>query len=250
MTSILDFQPEPREASNKRAKSIVAAVYDFDSRAGGYIADVATKEELEQRLVVAGEDVSEVAGDHGLEPELLAAALTKRWEDEQTAEAERVEAKAAKVRRLARRKTADTEIPTGDDIELTDGRLVYVDRVEDGMVVFEDYDERDSDTYWNSRMPVENFKKLLPKEAGGSPKVEKQSVEWFHPDPDGMAEEVEGRNEQDVAEMLLSVLYEANEFDLTGVTTFENEGVLTGNEGVVLRFADGSEFQVSIVQSR
>lgn len=34
------------------------------------------------------------------------------------------------------------------------------------------------------------------------------------------------------------------------VTTFAEAGLLTGNIGVVLRMADGSEFQITIVQSR
>ena len=34
------------------------------------------------------------------------------------------------------------------------------------------------------------------------------------------------------------------------VTTFEDAGVLTKNRGLVVRMADGSEFQVDIVQSR
>lgn len=231
MTSILDFQPEPREASNKRAKSIVAAVYDFDLRAGDFLANVVTPEELEQRLVVASEDVAEVAQDHGLEPELLTAALAKRWEDEREAEAKRAEAKAAKVRRLARRKTATVECPNcgaGRGQEDEEGGI---------------RPSLQSETAWKCEDC--GWEGDLPKQA-----TKKEAVEWYHPDPDGMAEEVDGRNEQDVAEMLMSVLYEANEFDLTGVTTFENEGVLSGNEGIVLRFADGSEFQVTIVQSR
>lgn len=34
------------------------------------------------------------------------------------------------------------------------------------------------------------------------------------------------------------------------VTTFSDVGILSGNRGLVLRFEDGSEFQVSIVQSQ
>jgi hypothetical protein len=34
------------------------------------------------------------------------------------------------------------------------------------------------------------------------------------------------------------------------VQSFRATGVLSGNEGLVVRLADGSEFQVTIVQSR
>ena len=38
--------------------------------------------------------------------------------------------------------------------------------------------------------------------------------------------------------------------DATRVRTFEEEGVLTRNAGLVITMADGSEFQVTVVQSR
>ncbi len=34
------------------------------------------------------------------------------------------------------------------------------------------------------------------------------------------------------------------------VTTFENAGIMTYNKGLVLRMPDGTEFQLTIVQSR
>ena len=34
------------------------------------------------------------------------------------------------------------------------------------------------------------------------------------------------------------------------VATFEERGVLTRNEGLVLRLADGSEYQITIVRSK
>lgn len=34
------------------------------------------------------------------------------------------------------------------------------------------------------------------------------------------------------------------------IRTFEEGGVLTDNEGFVLKMADGSEFQISVVQSK
>lgn len=37
---------------------------------------------------------------------------------------------------------------------------------------------------------------------------------------------------------------------LTCVSTFRDAGVLTTNDGLVLTFADGSEFQLTIVRSR
>lgn len=39
------------------------------------------------------------------------------------------------------------------------------------------------------------------------------------------------------------------ETELETASTFEETGVLTYNKGLVLRFADGSAFQVTLVQS-
>ena len=33
-------------------------------------------------------------------------------------------------------------------------------------------------------------------------------------------------------------------------TTFEDAGIMTYNKGLVIKFADGSEFQITIVKSR
>jgi len=38
--------------------------------------------------------------------------------------------------------------------------------------------------------------------------------------------------------------------DLIRVATFEEDGVLTKNRGLVLRARDGSEYQITIVRSR
>ena len=38
--------------------------------------------------------------------------------------------------------------------------------------------------------------------------------------------------------------------DIESIRTFEEAGVLTNNAGFVCRLGDGSEFQVTIVQSR
>lgn len=38
--------------------------------------------------------------------------------------------------------------------------------------------------------------------------------------------------------------------DCAETGSFEDLGVLTGNEGLTLRLADGSEFQITIVRSR
>ncbi len=38
--------------------------------------------------------------------------------------------------------------------------------------------------------------------------------------------------------------------DLQAINTFEQVGMLTSDQGLVLSLADGSEFQITIVQSR
>jgi len=35
-----------------------------------------------------------------------------------------------------------------------------------------------------------------------------------------------------------------------GIQTFEEAGMLTNNEGVIVRIKDGSEFQITVVKSR
>ena len=62
--------------------------------------------------------------------------------------------------------------------------------------------------------------------------------------------------EECLYEILTDVIFmeevkEATDFELPDrVETFENTGVLTKNRGLVVRFEDGSEFQLTIVQSK
>ncbi|HUT56490.1 MAG TPA: hypothetical protein VNA25_01295 [Phycisphaerae bacterium] len=58
-------------------------------------------------------------------------------------------------------------------------------------------------------------------------------------------------NESDIETMLYELLQDDEMApEVRRVETFEEAGVLTGNRGVVVRAADGSEFQITIVQSR
>jgi len=64
-------------------------------------------------------------------------------------------------------------------------------------------------------------------------------------------EEVEsasGGDDADLADIARDMADEMQE--VTRVTTFERAQVLTRNEGLVIRTADGSEFQLTIVRSR
>lgn len=56
----------------------------------------------------------------------------------------------------------------------------------------------------------------------------------------------------DVREMLQEVIDDWSCDSGQGITprSYEDAGVLTANEGLVLRMADGTEFQVTIVRSR
>ena len=49
-------------------------------------------------------------------------------------------------------------------------------------------------------------------------------------------------------DLLMDAIYEADD-DIVGTATFASAGLLTRNEGVVVRFVDGTEFQVTIVKS-
>jgi hypothetical protein len=58
-------------------------------------------------------------------------------------------------------------------------------------------------------------------------------------------------NEIEMETMLYEMLQDEDAApEVKRVRTFEEEGVLTRNRGVVVRTADGSEFQICIVQSR
>jgi hypothetical protein len=59
-------------------------------------------------------------------------------------------------------------------------------------------------------------------------------------------------NEHDIESMILDLQFETDHPTATEIahsTSFEGAGVLTHNRGVVLRMNDGSEFQITIVQS-
>jgi hypothetical protein len=62
------------------------------------------------------------------------------------------------------------------------------------------------------------------------------------------------RQERTLAQTLRELLDERVEEDretpFRWVRSFAEEGLLTSDEGIVVRFHDGSEFQVSIVASR
>ncbi|MHB1041300.1 MAG: hypothetical protein ACYC0Q_00450 [Eubacteriales bacterium] len=49
---------------------------------------------------------------------------------------------------------------------------------------------------------------------------------------------------------LLKILLEEELTEKARLLTFGEAGVLTTNEGLVVRLADGKEFQITIVQSR
>lgn len=57
-------------------------------------------------------------------------------------------------------------------------------------------------------------------------------------------------NELDIQTILAELLLEEGPEGLTDVRTFEEDGVLTYNKGLVITTEDGSEFQITIVQSR
>ena len=62
-------------------------------------------------------------------------------------------------------------------------------------------------------------------------------------------EEVEGEDDDiTLADFVRDLVDETQE--VTRAATFDDAALLTSNKGLVLRTADGSEFQISIVQSR
>lgn len=60
-------------------------------------------------------------------------------------------------------------------------------------------------------------------------------------------------NERDFREVLHEILalgMDEDEGTISSVNTFREAGVITMNEGLVIRTEDGSEFQLTIVQSK
>jgi hypothetical protein len=57
---------------------------------------------------------------------------------------------------------------------------------------------------------------------------------------------------EDLITAMQDAFYENDALSEAGLNTrtFEEAGVLTHNEGLVLRLNDGTEFQVTVVQSR
>jgi len=63
---------------------------------------------------------------------------------------------------------------------------------------------------------------------------------------------IKNMNEHEFAEYLDEALLWASEEDgmIIGSSSFEDVGMLTHNEGLVVRMKDGSEFQITVVKSK
>ena len=59
---------------------------------------------------------------------------------------------------------------------------------------------------------------------------------------------MENMSEQNVAEQIHEMMNGIEE--IRSIRTYEDAGVMTYNKGLVIRYDDGTEFQVTIVQSR
>lgn len=57
-------------------------------------------------------------------------------------------------------------------------------------------------------------------------------------------------NDQDVEFLFRSLAEECDDIGKRRVKTFADAGVMTLNRGITVGFADGSEFQLTIVQTR
>lgn len=55
-------------------------------------------------------------------------------------------------------------------------------------------------------------------------------------------------SEHDVIDQIGEMLYGIEE--ITRICTFEEAGLMTNNKGLVIRYDDGTEFQVTVVQSK
>lgn len=60
-------------------------------------------------------------------------------------------------------------------------------------------------------------------------------------------------NEKDIQDLLNEALNfhnDENDAEIYSINTFKDAGVLTTDKGIVLKMEDGSEFQITIVQSK
>lgn len=55
-------------------------------------------------------------------------------------------------------------------------------------------------------------------------------------------------NERNMEEFMQDLFIEQD--DIRSILTFEEAGMLTNDKGLVIRTCDGSEFQITIIQSR
>lgn len=56
-------------------------------------------------------------------------------------------------------------------------------------------------------------------------------------------------NENELQDALKDLITDEMD-DVARVSSFEDQGIMTNNAGLVIRMADGSEFQLTIVKSR
>lgn len=55
-------------------------------------------------------------------------------------------------------------------------------------------------------------------------------------------------SEHDVTDQICEMMYGTEE--ITRICTFEEAGVVSYNKGIVIRYEDGTEFQLTVVQSK
>ena len=55
-------------------------------------------------------------------------------------------------------------------------------------------------------------------------------------------------NEEDTLEMIAEAIFADDNFENVDVRTFEDAAVMCGNKGLVLKFDDGSKFQLQLIQ--
>lgn len=57
-------------------------------------------------------------------------------------------------------------------------------------------------------------------------------------------------NAREMAAEMQTIMEEQSEIEVLSARPFRETGLMTNNEGFVIHLADGSEFQVTVVQSR
>lgn len=75
-------------------------------------------------------------------------------------------------------------------------------------------------------------------------------AKYTGPKDDDTSENTETNMTELLKELILEGMASVGDFGIHRIVSFEEDGVMTLNQGLVIRMNDGQEFQVEIIRSR